>query len=173
MVQNKKETIRRTLQLLLGQGILVLVEVEEFLWNRLGGRLIIRVMVRLEIGVLQGILDSDAFDWVECKQLVEKVQGEVRRVRKHGLPWDLLFERQGADVLASTARLDAVVVLHGRGAENIEDERQLVVVYAQLGGQYEHGQITYSLCQGTGAFHSASQPECIRHSRRRLPWCTP
>lgn len=40
----------------------------------------------------------------------------------------LLLEWQRADVLASTAGLDAVVVFHGWRAEDVEDEGELVVI---------------------------------------------
>jgi len=53
------------LQLLLGEVILVFVKVEEFLWNRVGGRLIIRVVIWLKVGVLQRLLNIDTFDRIE------------------------------------------------------------------------------------------------------------
>ena len=57
----------RTLQLLLRQVILVLIEIEEFFWNSLCRWLILRVMVRLQVRVSQGLFNSDALDRVECK----------------------------------------------------------------------------------------------------------
>jgi len=53
------------LQLLLCQVVLVLVKVEELLWNRVGGRLVIWVVVRLKVWVLERILDCDTLDRVE------------------------------------------------------------------------------------------------------------
>jgi hypothetical protein len=46
-----------TLQLFLGEVVLVLVKVEELLWDRIGTWLIIWVVVRLEVWVLEGVLD--------------------------------------------------------------------------------------------------------------------
>ena len=56
-----------TFQLLLGQVVLVLVKVEELLWNRVGRRLVIGVMVWLQVWVLERILDRDALDGVESE----------------------------------------------------------------------------------------------------------
>lgn len=61
------------LQLLLTQVILILVKVEELLWNRRGGWLVLWVMVWLEVRVLECLLNRDALNWVESQQLLEKI----------------------------------------------------------------------------------------------------
>ena len=118
----------RTLQLLLRQVILVLVEIEEFFWDSLCRWLIVRIMIRLQVRVPQGLFNSDALDRVECKQLLEQVEGQVGGLWEHDFHWNLLLERQRANVLASTTRLDAVVVFHGRGTEDVKDKGQLVMI---------------------------------------------
>ncbi len=67
------------------------------------------------------VLDRDALGRVEGEQLLEQIQRELVRLGEHDLERDLLFEGQRPDVLARPAGLDAVVVLHRRRAEHIED----------------------------------------------------
>jgi len=116
------------LQLLLSEIVFVFVEVKEFFGNRVSSWLIIRVMVRLEVRMLQSIFNSDALDGVEGKETLEQVQGQVRGAREHDLPRDLLLEWKRADVLASTARLDAIVVFHRWCSKDVKNEGELVVI---------------------------------------------
>ena len=117
-----------TLQLLFAQSILVLVEIEESIWNRRRGGLILGVVVRLEVGVTQGVFDRDTLSRVECKKLLEQIQGHVVALGEHCAEGNLLLKGEGANVFARTAGFDAVVVFHGWCAENVQDEGQLVVV---------------------------------------------
>lgn len=120
--------VNQLLQLLLAQGIFVLVEIEKFLRDRGRSGLVIRVVVRLQVWVLEGILHRDSLHGVECKQLLQEVECQIRRLGEQGAEWHLLLERQRADVLSCSSRLDAVVVLHGWCTEHIQNQSQLVVV---------------------------------------------
>jgi len=91
------------LQLLLAEVILVLIEVEELLWDRAGSWLIVGIMVWLEIGVLECLINGDTLDRVESKEFLKEVKSEVGGLGEHLLEWDLLLEWEGADVLAGTA----------------------------------------------------------------------
>ena len=117
------------LQLFFAQCILVLVEVEELLWNGIGNWLVVGVVIRFEIGVLECVFDCNAFDRVECKQFLKQVECQVGGLWEHCFEGNLLFEWKRADVLASTSRLDAVVVFHGWCAKDVQDEGQLVVIW--------------------------------------------
>ncbi len=55
------------LQLLLAQLLLVSVKLEELLWNGLCSGFIVRVMIWLQIGMLQCLLDCDSLYRVECQ----------------------------------------------------------------------------------------------------------
>jgi hypothetical protein len=118
-----------TLELFLGQRILVLVKVKEFLRNRVCSRLIVWIVVWLKVRVLEGILNGDTLSGVEGEKLVKEIKREVIDVGEHDLPGDLLLEREGADVLASTAGLDTVVVLHCWRSEHVKNESKLVMIY--------------------------------------------
>lgn len=110
------------LQLFFAKVVLVLVEVEELLRNRGCGRLVLGVVVRFEVRVFQGFLHRDALHRVEGQQLLEQVERQVRSLGEESSEWDLLLERKRADVLASAARLNPIVVLHGRGTKNVQDQ---------------------------------------------------
>lgn len=116
------------LQLLLAQVVLVLIKVKELLRDRRCSGLIIRVVVGLQVRVLQSLLDCDALDGVKGKQLLQQIQGKFRSLREQCLEGDLLLEGQRTDVLAGTPRLDAIVILHCGSTKNIKNEGQLVVV---------------------------------------------
>lgn len=119
---------RHTLQLLLAESILVLVKIEESIRNRGSSGLVVRVMVRLQVRMTEGFLDCDPLGGVECEKSLQEVKGEVVALRKEGLEGDLLLEGEGTDILASTAGLDSVVVLHGGCTQDVKDKGQLVVV---------------------------------------------
>jgi hypothetical protein len=91
------------LQLLLTQLLLIAIELEELLRNRVSRRLVLRVMVRLEVGVLEGFVDGDALDGVEGQELLEEVERKVGRLGEEGFERDLLLEGEGADVFAGAA----------------------------------------------------------------------
>lgn len=114
--------------MLLAQIVLVLIKVEEFLWDRAGRWLIIRVMVWLEVGVLKCLVNGNTLDRIESEKLLKEVKSKVGGLGEHLLEWNLLLERKRADVLASSAGLDAIVVLHGRRTKDVEDESQLMVI---------------------------------------------
>ena len=59
---------------------------------------------------------------------LEQVKRQIVGLREHGLPRNLLLEWQRPNVFTSSAGLDAVVILHGRRTEHIENQRELVVV---------------------------------------------
>lgn len=120
--------VNQLLQLLLAQGIFVLVEIEKFLRDRRRSGLVLGVVVGLEVWVLEGFLHRDSLHGVECEQLLQEVECQVGRLGEQGAERHLLLERQRADVLSCSSRLDAVVVLHGGRAEHIQDQSQLVVV---------------------------------------------
>ena len=61
-------------QLLLGEVILVFVEIKEFLWNRRSCWLIFGIVIWLEIWVLQGLVDGDTLDWVESEKFLKEVE---------------------------------------------------------------------------------------------------
>src|SRR2546421_11865734 len=117
------------LQLLFAQRILILIKVKELRWDRLRRWLVIRVVVWLEVGVLECILDSNTFDRVESEQFFEEIESQIRCLWKHGFERNFLLERKRTDVFACTSRLDAVVVFHGWCAKDVQDESQLVVVW--------------------------------------------
>lgn len=120
---------RRTLELLLAERVLVAVKVEEAVGDGVCGWFVVWVVVRLEVGVAQGLLNRDALDGVEGEQAIEQIEGEVGRGGEELAPGNLLFKGQRAYVLARPSRLYAVVVLHCRGAEHIEDQSELMVVW--------------------------------------------
>lgn len=62
-----------TLQLLLCQIVLVFIKVEESLWDRLGRRFVLWVVVWFEVWMSEGLLHVDPLDGVERKQLLEQV----------------------------------------------------------------------------------------------------
>lgn len=76
----------------------------------------------------QRLLDGDSLRWVESQQLLEQVKGQLVGLREKCLERNLLLEGQGSNVFTGTSRLDSIVVLHGGGSKDIEDEGQLVVV---------------------------------------------
>jgi len=84
--------MKRTLELLLGQIVLVFIKVEESLWNWLGSWLIIWVMVWFEVGMLQCLFDRNALNRVEGEKLIEKIESLFIDLWKHDLPWNLLLE---------------------------------------------------------------------------------
>jgi hypothetical protein len=60
-------------------------------------------MVWLQVGVLKGLIDCDALDRVESKELLKEVKCKVRGLGEHLLEGNLLLEWERADVLSSTA----------------------------------------------------------------------
>ena len=84
----------------------------------------------------------------------------------------LLPERQRADVLARPLRRDRVKVVQRRRAEDVQDDRQLVVVCGPLRrrpstASERASEATYSLCRGRAACCSASPRARTRRSRCR------
>jgi hypothetical protein len=117
-----------TLQLILTQRILVLVEIKKLLRDGLGGGLVFGIMVRIEIRMSEGVFDGDALDRVEGEELLQQIEGQVRCLGKHGLEGDLLLEGERADIFSRATGFDAVVILHGGGAEHVQDESQLMMI---------------------------------------------
>lgn len=124
--------VERTLQLLLAERILVLVKIKESIRNWGSSGLIVRVMVRLQVGVLEGFFDCDTLGRVECEKSLQEVKSLVVALREEGLEGNLLLEGEGADVLARTAGLDSVVVFHGWCTQDVKDKGQLVVIFPKL-----------------------------------------
>lgn len=124
--------VERTLQLLLAERILVLVEIKKTIWNWGSSGLIVRVMVRLQVRVPEGFFDCDTLGGVECEKSLQEVKGLVVALGEESLEGNLLLEGEGADVLARTAGLDSIVVLHGWCAQNVKDKGQLVMVFPKL-----------------------------------------
>ena len=106
----------------------MLVEIEKLLRNWRRCRLVVGVMVRLKVRVLEGFFNRDALHRVESEQLLEKVERKIRRLGEECPEVHLLLKGERPNVLASATRLDAIVVLHRRRTENVEDKSQLVVV---------------------------------------------
>lgn len=121
--------VNQLLQLLLAQVVLVLVKVKELLGDWRRGRLVLGVVVRLEVWVLERLLDGDALDGVEGQQLLEEVESHVGRVGEERAEGHLLLEGKRPDVLARASGLDAIIILHCWRAEDVEDEGKLVVVW--------------------------------------------
>lgn len=151
--------VNQLLQLLLAQVVLVLVKVKELLGDWRRGRLVLGVVVRLEVWVLERLLDGDALDGVEGQQLLEEVESHVGRVGEERAEGHLLLEGKRSDVLARASGLDAIIILHCWRAEDVEDEGKLVVVW-ERGVSHDSGargersrehKSTYSPCLGTGA----------------------
>lgn len=115
-------------ELLLAQIIFVFIKVEELLGDRGSSRLIIGVMVRLKVWVLEGLLHCDTLDGVKGEELFEEVQGEIGCLREQRPERNLLLEWQRTNIFPGTAGLDAVVVFHCRGSQNVENQGQLMVV---------------------------------------------
>jgi len=120
--------VDKELELFLGQIVLVLIKVKESLWDWFGSWLIIWVVIWFKVWVLQGFLNRDALNRVEGEKLVEQVESLFVDLWEHDLPWYLLFEGKGANVLASSAGLDAVIILHGGSTKDIKNESQLMVI---------------------------------------------
>lgn len=68
----------------------------------------------------QGFFDRDTLDGVECEKLLKQVKSQIRSLGEHVLEWDLLLERERSDIFPGTSRFDTVVVLHSRGAKDIQ-----------------------------------------------------
>ena len=115
-------------ELFLAQLLLVSIEVKEFFRDRFSCWLVFWVMVRFQVGVFQGFLDCDSLNGIERQQLLQQVQCKVRMLGEEDLEGNLLFERQASDILSSTSRLDAIVVLHGRRSQHIEDQSELMMI---------------------------------------------
>lgn len=92
------------------------------------GRLVLGVVVGLEIRVRECLLDRDALLRVEGEAALEEVDRERVRVRVERLQRSSLLERQRAEVVARAVRRDGVEVVQRGRAEDVEDERELVVV---------------------------------------------
>ena len=118
----------RTFKLLFAEIVLVLVEIEEFFGDRLGGWFVLGVVVWLKVGVSQRVLYGYALHRVEGEELLQEVQSELGCLGEHDLEWNLLLEGEGADVFSRAAGLDAVVIFHGGRAEDVEDEGELMMV---------------------------------------------
>ena len=84
--------IYQLLQLLLGQVILVLIEVEEFFWNGSGSWFVFWVMVWFQVWMLESFLYRDALHRVESQKLFQEVESEVGGLGEHILEWDLLLK---------------------------------------------------------------------------------
>jgi len=113
--------IYQLLQLLLAEVVLVLVKVKEFLWDWGSRWLIFWIMIWLEVGMRERLFHSDAFHGVEGQEFLEEVEGEVGGFWEHRLERDFLLEGEGADVLPSATRLNAVVIFQGGCAKHVED----------------------------------------------------
>ncbi|KAL7356268.1 hypothetical protein ACKS0A_06254 [Histoplasma ohiense] len=76
----------------------------------------------------QSFFDTDSFYWVECKEFLEQVQGQIGGLGEEGLQGYLLFKREGSDIFPSTTRFDAIIVFHGWCPQDIQDEGKLMVI---------------------------------------------
>ena len=76
----------------------------------------------------EGLLDRDALLGVERERLAQKVERERARVGVQARKVFRLADREGAKVVARAARRNGVKLLDRGGAQDVEDERQLVVV---------------------------------------------
>lgn len=70
--------VDQLLQLLLAQVVFVLVKVKELLGDRGCCWLVLGIVVRLKVWVLQSLLHSDALNRIECEELLEQVEGQIR-----------------------------------------------------------------------------------------------
>ena len=82
--------------------------------------------------MLQSILDLDPPLRTEGQALLKQVDRQRVRVREQLRERLLLPERQRADVLARARRADRVEVVERRRAEDVEDDRQLVMIYVDI-----------------------------------------
>ena len=109
------------LELLAAELLVRVVEAEERTRDRGRGRLVFRVVVRLEVGVREGVLDGDALLWIEGETLLEQVDRErvgVRIQRCKRLP---LLERQRAKIITRAVGRNLVEVVEVGRAEDVKD----------------------------------------------------
>lgn len=164
---------KHTLQLVLAESILVLVEIEESFGDRRRRGLVVRVVVRLQIRVTQSVFDGDTLGRIEGKKFLKEVEREFVALGEEGLEGDLLLKGKGANVFPGPAGFDSVIVFHGWCAQDIQDQGQLVVVYASKLLFCDNCHLmAYSLSRGTRASRLASRPIYSQHSTRRWPLCT-
>lgn len=76
----------------------------------------------------EGIFDRNPLGGIECEESLEKVKGEVVALGEEGLEGDLLLEGEGTNILSGTSGFDSIVVLHGRCAQDVQNQSQLMVV---------------------------------------------
>lgn len=84
----------------------------------------------------ESIHNADPLRRVERQAPLEQIDRERVRIRVQCLEGLLLLEGQRAQVISTPLRADRVKVLQGRGAEDAEDERELVVVCVAQCGKY-------------------------------------
>ena len=150
MGSQRGERADRTLELLATE--LLLVEGEELGREDVGRRLVVGVVVRLEVGVCERVLDRDALLRVEGEAsvdisisvndldvlvrsggrryaLLQQVDRKRVRVGVDGRERLALLEGQRAQVVARAVRRDGVEVVERGCAKHVQDQRQLVVIY--------------------------------------------
>lgn len=118
------------LELVPAEVVFLTVKVEEVLGERRRARFVLRIMVRLEVRMLERLLDRHALLRIEGEGLGEEVDGGFRGVGVDVGKVALLAEGEGADVVARSSGVDGVELFEGRGSEDVEDESELVVVVA-------------------------------------------
>jgi hypothetical protein len=104
------------------------IELKVVRFERRARRFILGVVVGSEVGMLEEVLDRRPVLGVKGERAGEKVEGVGACVGKKGGKGAALADRKRADVLARAAGGDAVVFVEAGGAEDVEDEGELVVV---------------------------------------------
>jgi hypothetical protein len=102
--------------------VLVDVEVD----RHLRGRVRARVIERRHVRVLQRLGDADPLGRVEHEHLLQQVDGERVRLRVHAGEGGARGVRKGLDVLAGLRVVDEREVGLAHGAEDVDDELELV-----------------------------------------------
>lgn len=78
----------------------------------------------------QRVLDRDPLLGIKRERLGQKVNRQGVCVGEELREWPPFAEGQRADIVARSSRGDGVELVEGRRAEDVQDERELVVVVA-------------------------------------------
>lgn len=117
-------------QVLLGDALLLHVKVEEVGVETRCAGLIVGVVVGGKVRVLQALLDREAVARVEGERLLQKVDRLGRSLGEQGAEVSSLAQGHGANVVTRATAVDVVELLERRRAENIEDQRELLMIVA-------------------------------------------
>lgn len=110
------------------QLVLPAVKLEEGGWDGRARRLVLRVVVGGQVGMLQRLGGADALSRIELQHLVKQIQALVSDGGAHVMPVRLAVLRQTLDVVTCTPVFDKIQLRASGSADSLEDQQQLVPV---------------------------------------------